>query len=58
MRASELAEFKRMVIESAEHVLPVCGIKVRHVDELPPEPPTGGQLAAFIGFSGDSCAAR
>ena len=37
----------------SEHVLPVCGIKARHVDERPPELPTGGQLAAFIGFSGD-----
>lgn len=53
MQSSELAELSAIVLSSARHVLPSCGLAIGEPAESdgPPEP---RQVVAFMGFTGDA----
>jgi CheY-specific phosphatase CheX len=51
MQASEAAELRAMVMSSAEHILPACGLAIGAPIDMPTGDPK--QVVAFMGFTGD-----
>ena len=53
MDPSEVTEIRDIVIESARHVLPMCGIAADHQSDGANLQNSSDQLVAFMGFSGE-----
>ena len=53
MHIKEATELQTLVIESARHVLPACGLAIGELGEPPPEGEETKQVVAFMGFTGD-----
>jgi hypothetical protein len=51
MQTSEAAELKAMVLSSARHILPACGLPIGEPIEMPTV--EAKQVVAFMGFTGD-----
>lgn len=53
MQTKEALELRKLVIESAQHVLPACGLDIGELEEDAKETPKAQQVVAFMGFTGD-----
>lgn len=53
MHMKEATELQQLVIESAQHVLPACGLAIGEMGEPPPGAEDPKQIVAFMGFTGD-----